>query len=92
MTNNRGKLPKPSLEAVARMPHPLRAQVDRMLSCAAVGGPETLGGQISTLIEQYQPDELMVTGMIHDQAVRIRSFEIAAEVMRGLSLVMRHKI
>lgn len=26
------------------------------------------------------------------QAVRIRSFEIAAEVMRGLSLVMRHKI
>lgn len=84
VTNNRGKLPKPSLEAVANMPYPVRAQVDRMLSCAAVGGPATLKAQLSMLIEQFQPDELMVTGMIHDQGARIRSFEIAAEVMKGL--------
>lgn len=84
VTNNRGKLPKPSLEAVAKMPYPVRAQVDRMLSCAAVGGPETLAAQIEAMFTRYQPDELMVTGMIHDQTARLRSFEIAAEVMRGL--------
>lgn len=55
-----------------------------MLSCAAVGGPSTLAAQMSTLIDKYPPDELMVTGMIHDQAADIRSFEIAAEVIRGL--------
>ncbi|SFJ53135.1 LLM class flavin-dependent oxidoreductase [Celeribacter neptunius] len=84
VTNNRGKLPKPSLENVTNMPSPVRSQVDRMLSCAAVGGRDTVHAQITALIERYQPDELMVTGMIHDQAARIRSFEIAAEVMTAL--------
>ncbi len=55
-----------------------------MLSCAAVGGPSTLAAQMSALIDKYPPDELMVTGMIHDQAAGIRSFEIAAEVIWGL--------
>lgn len=49
-----------------------------------MGGPETLATQIEAVFTRYQPDELMVTGMIHDQTVRLRSFEIAAEVMRGL--------
>ncbi|TNE64050.1 hypothetical protein [Celeribacter ethanolicus] len=63
---------------------PVRVKVDRMLSCAAVGGPSTLAAQMSALIDKYPPDELMVTGMIHDQAAGIRSFEIAAEVIWGL--------
>ena len=29
----------------------------------------------------YQPDEMMVTGMIHDHAARVRSFELAAEAL-----------
>ncbi|NVK46646.1 MAG: hypothetical protein HWE33_10125 [Rhodobacteraceae bacterium] len=35
VTNNRGKLPKSSLRTVADLRYPVRAQVDRMLSCAA---------------------------------------------------------
>ena len=30
-----------------------------------------------------RPDELILTGQIHDHAARLRSFEIAAEAMRG---------
>lgn len=84
VTNNRGKLPKPSLEAVADMSPPVRSQVDRMLSCSAVGGRARLCVQFSALLKRYQPDELMVTGMIHDHTARIRSFEIAAEVIQTL--------
>ena len=40
--------------------------------------------RLRTLIETFQPDELMVTGMIHDHGARIRSFEIAAEVLTDL--------
>jgi hypothetical protein len=33
------------------------------------------------LIAKYQPDEVILTGQIHDQVARQRSFEIAAEAM-----------
>jgi hypothetical protein len=39
---------------------------------------------LARIIDAHQPDELMVTGMIHDHAARVRSFEIAAEALRSL--------
>ncbi len=41
--------------------------------------------QTEALIARYEPDEVMISGQIHDPAARIRSFEIAAEVMQGLA-------
>jgi hypothetical protein len=41
-------------------------------------------GQLGAQIDTFRPDELMVTGMIHDHAARIRSFEIAADVLADL--------
>jgi hypothetical protein len=41
-------------------------------------------GQLQSLIDTYKPDELLVTGMIHDHAARVRSFQIAAEVLTDL--------
>lgn len=78
-----GKLPLPQHD-LSEIPAAMRAEVDRALSCAAVGAPATLRGQLAALIETYQPDEILLTGMIHDHAARLRSFQIAAEVMRGL--------
>ena len=34
--------------------------------------------------DRYRPDEIMVTGMIHDHALRLRSFALAAEALAGL--------
>jgi hypothetical protein len=42
--------------------------------------------QMADLIDRYQPDEVILTGQIHDTSARIRSFEIAAEVMQGAAL------
>ncbi|KFE33725.1 LLM class flavin-dependent oxidoreductase [Thioclava atlantica] len=79
-----GKLPRPTEDPGAGIPAPVLAQAEQALSVSAVGGSATIRVQFAALIERYRPDELMVTGMIHDPAARIRSFEIGAEVLRAL--------
>ena len=39
---------------------------------------------LSQIVARYRPDELMVTGMIHDHAARVRSFEIAAAALSDI--------
>lgn len=76
-----GKLPRPTMDLDAEVPHPVRTQVDAALSCSATGSPATVTSQLRQLIQAYQPDELMVTGMIHNHTARLRSFEIVAEAL-----------
>lgn len=79
-----GKLPRPTHDLAAEIPPALQAQVDQALSVSATGSAETLAIELRSLVEIYRPDELMVTGMIHDHAARVRSFAIAAEVLSEL--------
>ena len=37
--------------------------------------------EIAGFVERHAPDELILTGQIHDHAARLRSFEIAAEAL-----------
>ena len=84
ITGKRGKLPRP-VENIAEVTPPhVMAQVNRMLAVSANGGPETVKAQLSQIVSTYQPDELIVTGMIHDHAARVRSFEITADVLKEL--------
>ena len=59
----------------------LLSQVDHALSVTAVGSPESVRAKLAEFIERYQPDELILTGQIHDHEARKRSFEIAAKVL-----------
>ena len=79
-----GKLPRPVADVAAEVPAPMLRQVEQALSCSAHGSAATIQTQLAALIDRYTPDELMITGMIHDPAARLRSFEIAADVLRGL--------
>jgi luciferase family oxidoreductase group 1 len=79
-----GKLPRPVADVSAEIPAAVLERVEQALSVSATGGPETLRGQLQAIIARYRPDELMLTGMIHDHAARVRSFEIAAGVLRDL--------
>ncbi|MCR8723528.1 LLM class flavin-dependent oxidoreductase [Frigidibacter sp. ROC022] len=79
-----GKLPRPVEDVERDIPPAIMAQVRESLSCSATGSPGTVRETLATLIETHQPDELMVTGMIHDHAARVRSFEIAAEALADL--------
>ena len=79
-----GKLPAPVEDVTAEIPPHLLAQVDQALSVSATGSPDTVRRGLAAILERYRPDELIVTGMIHDHAARVRSFELAAGILDDL--------
>jgi alkanesulfonate monooxygenase SsuD/methylene tetrahydromethanopterin reductase-like flavin-dependent oxidoreductase (luciferase family) len=83
-TGRPGPLPRPVNDIRDVAPPELIAQVDRALRISATGSPEKVTSELSALIDRYRPDEVILTGQIHDHAARLRSFEIAAEAMRTI--------
>ncbi len=83
-TGNPGKLPLPVDDVAAHVPAGVLAQVNQALGCSSSGSAASVTDGLAQLIDTYEPDELMVTGMIHDPVARIRSFEIAAGVLADL--------
>jgi luciferase family oxidoreductase group 1 len=57
-----------------------RAMLDAVLSCSAIGSPETVAQQLKAFIAHTKADELMITSQIFDHAARLRSYEITAQV------------
>jgi luciferase family oxidoreductase group 1 len=82
-TGRRGRVPPPVEDFEARLDPYARAILDDGLSCAVVGGPDTVRRGLDDFINKTGADELMVTANIFDHAKRKRSFEIVAEVSRG---------
>jgi len=64
-------------------PH-FRDMLDDMLSCTAIGTPDTVKRTLKDFIEQTGADELMIASMIFDHDARLRSYEIAAGVHNAL--------
>jgi len=59
-----------------------RFLVESRLAVAVVGGPETVQHKLRHLLQETGADELIFTSDLYDHALRLRSFEIAAEVMK----------
>ena len=75
----------PPLEGYeSRLPPPARALLADVLTCSAVGSPETVRKALLAFIERTKADELMLTAMIFDHAARLRSYEIAADIHQNL--------
>ena len=81
-TGRPGPLPRPVEDIFAVADPAAIAMTDRALICSAAGSPETVRRGLADFIDRHRPDELILTGQIHDHAARLRSFEIAAEVLR----------
>jgi luciferase family oxidoreductase group 1 len=75
----------------ARLPPPLadypnlvgpgeRALLDSVLSCSAIGSPDTVRHSLNAFIEHTGADELMITSQIFEHSARLRSYEITAEI------------
>ena len=79
----RGRVPPPVADFEAALDPYARAIVDDALSCAVVGGPETVHRGIEDFIRSTGADELMVTANIFDHEKRKRSFEIVAALHGG---------
>lgn len=83
-TGRPGKLPRPVEDVEREVPRPILDQVLQALSCSATGSATTVRAQLAALLRTHRPDELIVTGMIHDHAARVRSFGIVADVLHDL--------
>ncbi|WP_146348439.1 LLM class flavin-dependent oxidoreductase [Falsiphaeobacter marinintestinus] len=84
-TGRPGPLPTPVDDFSALASPQEAAMVNRALRCSAVGDPTEVKSKLSEFLDRYVPDEFIITGQIHDHAARLRSFEIAAEVMTSLN-------
>ena len=75
-----GRLPPPVEDFDQQIDRYGRAMLADALSCAIVGGPDTVRRGMEEFVQRTGADELMVTANIFDHAKRKRSFSIVAEV------------
>ncbi len=78
-----GLLPPPVDDILDAAPVRILPTVNAALAVSAVGSPATVAAELDALIARYQPDELILVGNIHDPQARMRSFAMAAEILRG---------
>lgn len=55
--------------------------LSQVLSCSAVGDPDTVRRSILAFIERTGADELILVSQIYDHEARLRSYQIVAEVL-----------
>jgi luciferase family oxidoreductase group 1 len=75
-----GQVPPPIDDIDAYWSPAEKAMVERSLACSFVGSAETVEHGLKSFIEATEPDELMITAHIYDQAARLRSLEVLAGV------------
>ena len=80
LRGSRGLL-QPPLDDIASFWTPGEAaHVTRMLSCSFVGSPTTVHEQMTKFLARTRADELIVAAGIFDQAARLESYELLAEL------------
>ncbi len=76
----RGQMPKPTHDMDSIWSASEKMMVDSALSVSFIGSVETVQPKLADFIARYQPDELIVTANIHDQAARLRSLELTPQL------------
>ncbi len=79
-----GLLPAPvaSMDSIWQ-PHE-KAYVQSALACSVVGDAAVVQQGIKDFIAEHQPDELMLTSMMHDPVARQTSYRLAAELINAV--------
>ncbi|HTH78130.1 MAG TPA: LLM class flavin-dependent oxidoreductase [Ramlibacter sp.] len=80
-----GRLPPPWPGYYEESSGAARALLDMVLTCTAVGSAATVREKVSEFIAETRADELMIAGAMHDHRARVRSYEIAAQVLGDLA-------
>ena len=79
-----GKLPPPVESMEGLWSRGEEAAVLERTRCSAIGSPETVRRRLEALLKETEADEIIATAQIYDHVARLRSFEIAADVLAGL--------
>jgi alkanesulfonate monooxygenase SsuD/methylene tetrahydromethanopterin reductase-like flavin-dependent oxidoreductase (luciferase family) len=75
------QLPPPRPGFAETLPFGARAILRSVLSCSAVGTPDTARRQVEEFVSRTNAEELIVTSQIYDPEARKRSFRLLAEVV-----------
>jgi luciferase family oxidoreductase group 1 len=59
-----------------------QAQVEKMISYSLVGSAQSIRAGLEKVLADTQADEIVTTALMYDQAARVRSLEIAADVFK----------
>jgi luciferase family oxidoreductase group 1 len=86
----RGRLPAPIADIETYWKPAEKHQVSAMLSRSLVGSRETVANDLKSLIEETEPDELIVAAAIHDHTARLRSYEILADAHTTIPRTAAH--
>jgi luciferase family oxidoreductase group 1 len=77
------RLPPPAPGYLDSLGPQERAMLEAVLSCSAIGAPDTVARQLHAFIERTGADELMITSQIFEHEHRLRSYEITAQIRRA---------
>ncbi|MGH6875142.1 MAG: LLM class flavin-dependent oxidoreductase [Aestuariivirgaceae bacterium] len=80
-----GQLPPPIERIEDFATEEERAGINRALAVSFVGSRESVRQALISFLRAINPDELIITGHIHDHDARLRSFEIYADLMRTIA-------
>src|ERR1700674_5114257 len=79
-----GQIPPPIDDIETYWSPAEKAMASQSLACSVVGASRTVERELHEFIEVTRADELMIAALIYDQAARLRSYEITAEVLERL--------
>jgi alkanesulfonate monooxygenase SsuD/methylene tetrahydromethanopterin reductase-like flavin-dependent oxidoreductase (luciferase family) len=79
-TGRPGQLPPPLDGYANQLPPAARAMLDDVLSCSAIGSPQTVRESLVAFGARTGPQELMITSQIFDHTARLHSYKITAQV------------
>ncbi len=83
-TGKPGKLPAPVDDIEATIGPEMTRAVGQALRITATGSKSSVRTALSEMQARYAPNEMILTGQIHDPDARQRSFQIAAEVLSDM--------
>lgn len=76
----RGQMPKPIENMDTFWSADEKTMVDSALSVSFIGSVDTVKPKLADFIAQYEPDELIVTANIYDQAARLHSLDLVPQL------------
>ncbi len=74
-------LPPPRAGYLSTLGSPERALLDNLLTCSAVGSPDTVREKIEAFIARTGAQELMIASQIFEHEARVHSYQLTAEVL-----------
>jgi luciferase family oxidoreductase group 1 len=83
-SGNPRQMPPPVEGYYESLPPQFQGMLDHVLSCSAIGAPDTIKTAVKAFIERTKADELIIACSVFDHEKRKRSLDIAAEAFANL--------